>query len=84
MRRPPWSASSPRTWRLAHWSRGRGAGVGEEDTSEYLLTTAPDFRQALESLRPTHLPLPPGYEWRKADISMAFDYTSQPMTRPTG
>ena len=45
--------------RLAAWTGIHGSGVGEEDTSEYLLTTAPDFRQALESLRPTHLPLPP-------------------------
>ena len=41
--------------RLASWTGIHGSGVGEEDTSEYLLTTAPDFRQALESLHP-HTP----------------------------
>ena len=59
--------------RLTAWTGIHGSGFGEEDTSEYLLTTAPDFRQAVESLRPEHLPLPPGYEWRKADILTAFD-----------
>ena len=70
--------------RLAAWTGIHGSGVGEEDTSEYLLTTAPDFRQALESLRPTHLPLPPGYEWRKADISTAFDLHEPTYVSATG
>jgi hypothetical protein len=49
-------------------------GFGEEDTSEYLLSTAPDYRQAVESLRPAHLPLLPGYDWRKAvDLFTALD-----------
>jgi hypothetical protein len=70
--------------RLAAWTGIHGSGVGEEDTSEYLLTTAPDFRQALESLRPTHLPLPPGYAWRKADISTAFDLHEPTYVSATG
>jgi hypothetical protein len=70
--------------RLAAWTGIHGSGFGEEDTSEYLLTTAPDFRQALESLRPTHLPLPPGYEWRKADISTAFDLHEPTYVSATG
>jgi hypothetical protein len=70
--------------RLAAWTGIHGSGVGEEDTSEYLLTTAPDFQQALESLRPTHLPLPPGYEWRKADISTAFDLHEPTYVSATG
>jgi hypothetical protein len=60
--------------RFAAWTGIHGSGVGEEDTSEYLLSTAPDYRQAVESLRPAHLPLPPGYEWRKAvDLFTAGD-----------
>lgn len=50
-----------------------GSTVGEEDTSEYLLSTAPDFRRAVESLRPAHLPLPPGYTWRRARVFEAVD-----------
>jgi hypothetical protein len=60
--------------RLAAWTGVHGSGFGEEDTSEYLLSTAPDYRQAVESLRPAHLPLPPGYDWRKAvDLFTALD-----------
>jgi hypothetical protein len=59
--------------RLSAWTGIHGSGVGEEDTSEYLLSTAPDFRQAVESLRPEHLPLPPGYHWRKARVFAAYD-----------
>jgi hypothetical protein len=60
--------------RLAAWTGMHGSGFGEEDTSEYLLSTAPDYRQAVESLRPAHLPLPPGYDWRKAvDLFTALD-----------
>jgi hypothetical protein len=60
--------------RLAAWTGIHGSGFGEEDTSEYLLSTAPDYRQAVESLRPAHLPLPPGYDWRKAvDLFTALD-----------
>ena len=60
--------------RLAAWTGIHGSGFGEEDTSEYLLSTAPGYRQAVESLRPAHLPLPPGYDWRKAvDLFTALD-----------
>jgi hypothetical protein len=60
--------------RLAAWTGIHGSGFGEEDTSEYLLSTAPDYRQAVESLRPAHLPLPPGSDWRKAvDLFTALD-----------
>ncbi len=59
--------------RLSAWTGIHGSGVGE-DTSEYLLSTAPDYRRAVESLRPAHLPLPPGYDWRKAvDLFTALD-----------
>ena len=69
------AASSPGiAQRLAAWTGIHGSGIGEEDTSEYLLSSAPDYRQAVESLRPTHLPLPPGYDWRKAvDLFTALD-----------
>jgi hypothetical protein len=46
--------------RLSAWTGIHGSGVGEEDTSEYLLSTAPDFRRAVESLRPAHLGPPAG------------------------
>jgi hypothetical protein len=60
--------------RLSAWTGIHGSGVGEEDTSEYLLSSTPDYRQAVESLRPAHIPLPPGYEWRKAvDLFTAWD-----------
>jgi hypothetical protein len=59
--------------RLSAWTGIHGSGVGEEDTSEYLLSTAPDFRRAVESLRPAHLPLPPGYTWRRARVFEAVD-----------
>jgi len=60
--------------RLAAWTGIHGSGFGEEDTSEYLLSTAPDYRQAVDSLRPADLPLPPGYDWRKAvDLFTASD-----------
>lgn len=59
--------------RLSAWTGIHGSGVGEEDTSEYLLSTAPDFRRAVESLRPAHLPLPPGYTWRRARVFQAVD-----------
>jgi hypothetical protein len=52
--------------RFSAWTGTHGSGVGEEDTSEYLLSTAPDYLRAVESLRPAHIPLPPGYEWGKA------------------
>jgi hypothetical protein len=52
--------------RLAAWTGIHGTGSGEEDTSEHLLSTAPDYLRAVESLRPAHIPLPPGYDWRKA------------------
>lgn len=58
--------------RLSAWTGIHGSGVGE-DTSEYLLSTAPDFRRAVESLRPAHLPLPPGYTWRRARVFQAVD-----------
>jgi hypothetical protein len=60
--------------RLSAWTGIHGSGIGEEDASEYLLSSAPDYRQAVESLRPSHIPLPPGYEWRKAvDRFTAWD-----------
>ena len=46
--------------RLSAWTGIHGSGVGEEDTGEYLLSTAPDFRRAVESLRPAHLGPPAG------------------------
>jgi hypothetical protein len=59
--------------RLSAWTGIHGSGIGE-DTSEYLLSSAPDYRQAVESLRLAHIPLPPGYEWRKAvDLFTAWD-----------
>jgi len=61
--------------RLSAWTGIHGSGVGEEDTKEYLLSTAFDFRRAVESLRPAHLPLPPGYIWiwRRARVFQAVD-----------
>ncbi|MEX5634050.1 hypothetical protein [Parafrankia sp. FMc2] len=39
-------------------------GFTESDTSEWLNTGAPDFREVVESLRPSDIPLPAGRSWQ--------------------
>ncbi|EFC85911.1 hypothetical protein [Parafrankia sp. EUN1f] len=39
-------------------------GMTENDTSEWLNTRASDFREVMESLQPTDIPLPAGRSWQ--------------------
>ncbi|WP_242424061.1 hypothetical protein [Frankia sp. EI5c] len=61
------------------------AGDTENDTSEWLNTGAPDFRDVVESLRPADIPLPAGRGWQPSiDQQVANGQREAALTQVTG
>ncbi|MEV4385918.1 hypothetical protein AB0J68_09320 [Micromonospora sp. NPDC049580] len=66
----------------AHTGEYGRPGYTENDTSEYLRTDGGDFREVVQELRPTEVPVPPGYSFAPDIDEFVSGLGSEPAVIP--